>query len=601
MAASPTMIESGGGTDLVEVDAPADLVSVRRVFRAAVVIAAVPFVVTAAALIFGVGGDYLPSGDLAMTEMHVRDVGRHEVLTGLWSRIHWNHPGPLQFYLIAPFYRLAGSSSLGMVLGALAINLAAVVGILAVARRRGGTPLVLCSLVACLLLTRSLGPEFLGDAWNLTLPVLPFALMAFVAWSMLVGETWALPAGAALATFLVQTHIGYLATAGGLFACGVLGLVLSARREHGPGWGRRLLRPAAFTVGVFAVLWLPPAIDLVTNTPSNAGDIYRYFRDPGQAGHTLAEGWRVTTGQFTLPPEWLTGKLPVGMFGESRYFYTSPLPVLLAPVAAAAMVLWRRGREARGLAVTTALLVGFVVVSVMRTAGPVWDYRLRYTWVTPVVALVGVLWAGWLVVARRWPGLGRALVPAGLAVAVALAGLNAVSGARAGTPHEHDVEVVETLSGPVIDAYADVDGQVVVAEVLGVAGPWYSRALVLQLERSGIDARFEPRLGFTATPNRVFAGGEVAARLVVASEDDIDALIDQPGVRLLARWSGIPPEQRQQRRAAEERLIAARDAGELSDTEYFNEMVALAEDDPRGDQTATSASDVAVFLDERPT
>ncbi len=595
------MLDSDGDPDLAAVDPPDGLVSDRRVFRAAVVIAAAPFVVTAAALIFGGGGEYLPSGDLAMTEMHVRDVGRHEVLTGLWSRFHWNHPGPLQFYLIAPFYRLAGSSSLGMVLGALAVNLAAVVGILAVARRRGGTPLLLCSLVACLLLTRSLGPEFLGDAWNLTLPVLPFALMAFVVWSMLAGETWALPAGAALATFLVQTHIGYLATAGALFACGALGLVLSARREHGPGWGRPLLRPAAFTVGVLAVLWLPPAIDLVTNSPSNAGDIYRYFRDPGEAGHSLAEGWRVTTGQFALPPEWLTGKLPAGFLGQSRYLYTSPLPVLLVPVAAAAIALWRLGRETRGLAVTTALLLGFVVVSVMRTAGPVWDYRLRYTWVPPLVASVAVLWAGWLVVTRRWPGLGRALVPAGLAVAVALAGLNAASGARAGTPHESDVAVVETLAVPVIDAYRDADGQVVVTEIVGAAGPWYSRALVLQLERSGIDVRFDPYLGFTASPGRVYDGGAVAARLVVASEDEVPALIDQPGVRLLARWSEVPPEQRERRRAEEERLTAAHEAGELGDAEFFMEMAAMAEDDQRSDEPETSATDVAVFLDERPT
>ena len=71
------------GTELLdEADAPAadetagasaDARATRRdklVFRAALVIAAFPFVVTAAAMILTVGGDYHPAGDLAMTEMH---------------------------------------------------------------------------------------------------------------------------------------------------------------------------------------------------------------------------------------------------------------------------------------------------------------------------------------------------------------------------------------------------------------------------------------------------------------------------------------------------------------------------------------------------
>ncbi len=570
----------------------------RRVFRAAVAIASGPFVVTAAALIIGVGGDYLPYGDLAMTELHVRDVGRNEVLTGLWSRFHWNHPGPLQFYVIAPFYWLTGGSSLGLVLGALAVNLATVVGILAIARRRGGTPLVLCSLVACLLLTRSLGPEFLGDAWNLTLPVLPFLLLAFVTWSMMAGEAWALPAGAAVATFLVQTHVGYLITAAPLFACGALGLVLAARRDRGPAWWRPLGRAAAVTIGVLAVLWLPPAIDLVINTPSNASEVYRYFRDPGDAGHTIAEGWRVATGQFTLPPEWLTGKLPAGLLGESRYFYSSPLPVLLVPVAAATIVLWRRSRDARGLVVTLALMLALVVVSVMRTVGSVWDYRLRYTWVPPLVAAVVVLWATWLVVARRWPGIGRALVPAGLAVAVALAGVNAVSGVRAGTPHEDHAEAVEALSAPVIDAYDGADGRVVVIELVGVAGPTYSRALVLQLERAGIDVKVDPRIGYAFSPGRVHDGGPVAARLVVATKDDVPVLMDQPGVSLLARWSTLPPERYDRVRRQRQELLATHEAGAISDVELLERMADLDEQ-LLGDGTETSARDVAVFLDER--
>jgi hypothetical protein len=58
----------------------------------------------------------VPVLDLAMTEFRVRDVGGGDTpLIGLPGRIgvfpdQGSHPGPLSFYLLAPVYRLAGSS-----------------------------------------------------------------------------------------------------------------------------------------------------------------------------------------------------------------------------------------------------------------------------------------------------------------------------------------------------------------------------------------------------------------------------------------------------------------------------------------------------------
>ena len=55
-------------------------------------LAALPFVAIAAGLIVAVGSDYHPAGGLAMTGMHTRDIGHHEVLIGLHSRWNWS-PG----------------------------------------------------------------------------------------------------------------------------------------------------------------------------------------------------------------------------------------------------------------------------------------------------------------------------------------------------------------------------------------------------------------------------------------------------------------------------------------------------------------------------
>ncbi|MEI2422374.1 hypothetical protein V6O07_18990, partial [Arthrospira platensis SPKY2] len=59
---------------------------------------------------------WYPVLDLAMTEFRVRDVGsRRTPLIGLPGRIgnfpdQGSHPGPISFYLLAPFYRIGGSS-----------------------------------------------------------------------------------------------------------------------------------------------------------------------------------------------------------------------------------------------------------------------------------------------------------------------------------------------------------------------------------------------------------------------------------------------------------------------------------------------------------
>jgi hypothetical protein len=89
--------DGDGGADRPVAEPTRTRLGERRLFLVAVALAALPFLVTAVALITGVGARYLPAGDLAMAELHVRDIGHHQVLTGLYSRVDWSHPGPLQF------------------------------------------------------------------------------------------------------------------------------------------------------------------------------------------------------------------------------------------------------------------------------------------------------------------------------------------------------------------------------------------------------------------------------------------------------------------------------------------------------------------------
>ena len=124
-----------------------------------------------------------------------------------------------------------------------------------------------------------------------------------------------------VATFLAQTHIGFVPVAVGLFGAGlaaqvVLAAVGAGRRTEADtsrvravALGLRpLAAPAAATAGLLALLWAPPVIDVLTNEPSNFGRTLAWFRAADEGVHTLGEGWRIVSAQFSLRADWLLGR-----------------------------------------------------------------------------------------------------------------------------------------------------------------------------------------------------------------------------------------------------------------------------------------------------
>jgi hypothetical protein len=514
----------------------------RIVFRLALGLVLAPLAVSAIALVVRVGGAYRPYADYAWTELQVRDVGRHEVLIGLYSRDGWSHPGPLLFYVLAPFYRLTGGASIGLGIGALAINGAAITGMAFVARRRAGTPLALCTLLACALVLRTLGGQFVHDPWNLFVTVLPFGLMILLTWAMSCGESWALPVGVVVTSFLAQTHVSYVVLAVPLLVWGAAGLWLSARWDRDRDRRRGLLRSALLAGGLGVVLWIPTVLDVLLHEGSNARRIVDWFRNSGSAAHSPMDGLNVVLGQFGLPPEWLTSKrLAVGM-GESAFLYASPPPVLLVPAALAAWTLWRRRRpDGPRLVLTLGLALLVSVAAIARTPGPVLDYRLRSTWMPAMVAFAATAWAGWAVIAGRSPRAERRwLVPGAL---VALAGLGALNTATVAldVPHENGSAAVRSLTSQLGLALADDDlargdGAIVVTRPPGEKD-WITAALVLQLERQGIDARVPSADASAVGRHRVLADGSVKAQLVVVTDEAVVPAAADPGRRLVAWWT----------------------------------------------------------------
>src|SRR5207244_2036983 len=166
----------------------------------------------------------------------------------------------------------------------------------------------------------------------------------------------------------------------------------------------RALWAVTLTATVVAVMWLPPLVDQYVGS-HNLGHITHYFLHPDANLHAFADGWRVVSAQFAAPPEWLAGfrRANPGT-AVSPEFYRSHLPVLLLPVVAALASLWRGRRfEALGLLAVLGSAAGLGVLSVARTIGGVYAYRLQWAAVLAMVAAVAVAWAVWLLLAGRAP------------------------------------------------------------------------------------------------------------------------------------------------------------------------------------------------------
>jgi hypothetical protein len=518
----------------------------------AVGIALVPLVVAAVVLVFGVGGRYLSTSDLALEEMATRDIGRHPVLVGLHSRGTWSHPGPLLNYLLLPFYWLTGGRSIGIHLGALAINGASIAGMALLARRHGGRALLLCTLVGLGLVLRTTGAHFVNDPWVCYITTLPFGLLLMLSWSMVCGERRALPYAVFVASFLAQTHVGFVALAPPLLLWGVAWLLVPGWRT-GEAERRRDLRRTSLVAGaVLAVVWSPLLLDAWFNSPSNTGNVWRWFGEEEEFGfgtHTMVDGWHVLTGQFYVWPEWLTSKLHLAFpLGETSLLYDHDTPWLLLPVAFAAGVAWRwrqRLPAAFWLVATLAVALVAGIVAVARTVGPVFDYRMRWTWVLAMLAIAFVVWLGWLALRDRWPGVERRwLVPGALVALVVVSGVNTFTAATMGTPYEGDSEIVGSLTEQV-EEIADPDGGPVVVEAPFQMGMWWSRGLVLHLERRGFEVKVATHQAvqyeFGHQHRRYEEGEPVQMWLHVVRDAAVPGMEATPDVEPVARWTGNEP------------------------------------------------------------
>jgi hypothetical protein len=223
-----------------------------------------------------------PVSDTAVIESYTAYASRGALLVGPYSRYGWHHPGPLYFYVLAPFYALSGSLTTGLNAGALAVNLASMLVLAWVVVRAAGGVLAIVTTAMVALYAWRVAP-MLTSPWNPHVIVLSTMALIVVSAAILSGSAELLPLAAAMATFVGQTHVGVLPTVLIVSAIASSAVLAATVSERDPDQRRRLIRILSVTLGVLVLLWALPMWEQISRTPGNVTKLWRYF-----AAHDVA-------------------------------------------------------------------------------------------------------------------------------------------------------------------------------------------------------------------------------------------------------------------------------------------------------------------------
>ena len=513
---------------------------------------AVPLLVWAWRVI-GFGNRFQYWSDNANNELSSLDVGREFVAVGSYSRMVWSHPGPTGFYLLALPARLTRQNSIGLALGVLAVNAAAMAGILFLARRRGGTPLLAVTAGLLAVFVHGLGPAFLVDVWHPSLPVLPFTLLLFLCWSVALGDRWALPVALGVATFCVHEHVGYVVVATVPFLVASAIAFRSAwagpreeRRDRLRAWRR----PAVVALVVGLVLWAPPIIDEIEGDPGNLILLGAYFNDgDGEQPAGLEFGWQRQSQALGARPTWATGEPPTQLTLAGGWI-GSPGPPLTLIALGLGLVLAARRRDRQGVIGGAMAAVGVLVgvFAASRITGFPYFYLTRWAMAVGWFATVMAVWL--LVEALRdWrPAARRVVLPVAVLLVVVMAAVFTSNVVHERNPEDPWGPIAHDLAVQVRDALPPGSGKVQFLINNDFHAMAQRSALITALERVGIETEVDNRNPITHGKWRTGFAKNPRVTLVLAADEQIPDFVRTPGYRMIAKVSPQTPEERREAR-----------------------------------------------------
>jgi hypothetical protein len=478
---------------------------------------------------------WYPVLDLAMTEFRIRDVGsRQTPLIGLPGRIgefpdQGSHPGPINFWLLAPGYRLFGSSAWAMeastaFLQTLWIGLALWIG----HRRAGRTGVIVVALVVAVLI-RGYGLSVLTQPWNPYLPLIAWVVILLATWSVVSGDHAMLIPLAVAASFAAQTHIPYLVMAGGLGAGAAVLVAVRWIRQRRAGEAGGPPHVLLITAAVFAMLSLPILADQFRRTPGNITRLLDHFGNPPEEAIGFVHGFELLLQHlnvFRAVGAVFTGTGGLVDLGQLDGATWVPgalvLSMWIAAVASTRALAARTDVQALfHLHVVTGAVLALSWVSMSRIFGATWFYLTLWAWAIMLLVVVATVWTAvlWLNATDTATGR-RALVAVTGAIALCTA---ATSVAAVGTDHPEEYlgETLGAVVEPTADALDPNDTYVVFwtdAHSFGSQG----FGLVNELERRGFDVGVYEAWRVPVTGQRVLMANEADAEIIWATGSFVD-------------------------------------------------------------------------------
>ncbi|MFN8024442.1 MAG: hypothetical protein U0Q03_23145 [Acidimicrobiales bacterium] len=514
---------------------------------------------------------YLPGGDWAFIDLRTRDVfSTHPPLTGAWSRYGWNHPGPILYLALALPRLLAGGTWRGVWIGAMLLDLAAVVVAWWLAGRRSATWAAAVVVAACWTVAAAT-PLLWSDPWNASVVVLPVLTTAAAVVAARAGDRAGVAVAMVVFAGAAQTHAAY-----GVLLLPAFVVVAVC------GW-RSWRRWTLTWLGVAVATGLPALIDTMANWPGNLWRALQFTATSDEPSVGLGLVARVI-GRSSSLSFFTSPRMPsfAAVVGDPSWG-AAPFVLLVLAVGAwrlarrAGWLLWQHVVEAVGL-----LWLGGALMT-WRTRGPLLVWLT--TWSVAVAALtwcvVVAIGVQWLLAARRDRGdvdapVGppeRPMVVAGAAaVATVFALVNVVGSVGVRFPFQEFTPVVEQFADvalPLVDQPLLVD----------LAGPEYEAgavqsALIARLVDLGGHPLGRPDQALQLGAHRV-ATSLTGRRLLVQVEP---RSARPPDAEVLSTWDPLSADERAEADALTDELKALLDSAGLADRTALlaNEQAPLA-------------------------
>jgi len=201
---------------------------------------------------------------------HMPLVGQYSFAGTVTGKLTYSL-GPMLYWLLAPAAHVGAPATFVWTMGT--VNVASILGAVALARRRGGIWLMVAAAVGIGLMCRSLAANNFYDIWNPSAGLFALLLLIFVCWSLACGEYRLLPLAILVASFEAQCEDAFVPPALAALVVGLAGLLLWWLRERrARGQPSTFWRWALAAAIVALICWTPPLIDQVDRS-GNLGHV----------------------------------------------------------------------------------------------------------------------------------------------------------------------------------------------------------------------------------------------------------------------------------------------------------------------------------------